>query len=383
MKIPHQNLLLFILLHAGSLFSQVDPEIAARLEKRSHTFQNTTLPYRLYVPNDYSAEQNYPALIFLHGARWAGTDNSTQLDNELALYWLDSTFQAFNPCFLVYPQIPQGQIWEAAAGQVDEWPASPNLETANDIITHLLAEFSIDEHRINVSGKSIGALGVYGMIARFPDRYAAAIPAAGRYVFKSIEALSKCSLWIFHNRDDAAAPVSHSRFVVEQIEQSGESFVFTHFNFKTDSCDTLAHDAIDAAIQNGARFMYSEFDDAGHQLEPNVVATHGLYQWTMAQAKKTFSVRRILETSNFELIQHYPNPFNGSMTIRFVLPQRAHVNLKIKNITGRTIAVLENNQLEAGSHSYIWQAENNPSGVYFYQMSTEDAVHTGRCLLLK
>lgn len=364
------------------MYAQISPELDARLEKRTHTFDGTTLPYRLYVPDNYSAATSYPVLLFLHGARWAGTDNLTQLDNELALYWIDSTFQQSEPCLVVYPQIPTGQSWETISGQVSDFPASPNLAVANDIITQLVQEFSIDDKRIYACGKSIGAQGVYGLVARYPSRYAAAIPAAGRYVYNSIPELSECAWWIFHNRDDTTVPVSQSRYIVEELEKIGEQVVFTHCNFHTETCDTLHDYEIDAAIQDGVRFMFSEFDDSGHQLEPNVVATHGLYQWVMAQRKNSSAVRMQKDSVNLSLIKNYPNPFNGSTTIQFILEKSQYVILSIKNGMGQTIAVLEDARLESGTHSYRWQADE-PSGIYFYELKTDDAVRTGRCLVLQ
>lgn len=378
---PRLTLLIFMVVCRSAL-SQIDPTVEALFEKRSHTFENTTLPYRLYCPENYSPDGSYPVLLFLHGAKWAGTDNVTQLDNELALYWIDSTFQRLYPCFVVVPQIPAGQSWETLSGQVSDFPASPNLAVANDMITNLLQEFPIDDNRIYACGKSIGGQGVYGLIARYPSRYAAAIPAAGRYVYNSIQELSKCSWWIFHNRDDTTVPVSQSHHIVEQLENIGEQVVFSHCNFHTNNCDTLPDIEIDSAIQGGARFLFSEFDDSGHQLEPNVVATHGLYPWVMAQKKNPSAVRLKNKDGDLKVLNNYPNPFNGSTTIQFVLEKSRHTTLTVKNLKGQTVAVLQDARLESGTHFCQWQTDE-PSGIYFFELKTDEAVRTGRCLILQ
>lgn len=367
----------------ASAMSQVDPALDARLEKRFHTFQGLTLPYRLYIPDNYAAEVSYPLLLFLHGARWAGTDNITQLDNELAVYWIDSTRQAMVPCFVVYPQIPVGASWEPASGHVKNLPSNPELALANDIINELSKEFSIDERRLYVCGKSIGGLGVYGMVARYPGRYAAALPAAGPYLYRSLDDLSHMSMWIFHNRDDNTISVEQSRYIVTELEQAGTPFFFTHCNFYTGACDTLSQDSIRAAIQRGARHIYSEFADSGHQLEPNVVSTYGLYDWVMRQTKKDSRVGQALDRPAFELPHNYPNPFNGSSLFSFYILRDTPITFRILSIKGDMVMQHAEPNVKSGHYTYLWDAHSMPSGVYIYELSTAIDMQRGRCLLVK
>lgn len=50
-------------------------DIANKFEKRSHTYENTTLPYRLFIPENYDPAQSYPMMLCLHGAGSRGDDN--------------------------------------------------------------------------------------------------------------------------------------------------------------------------------------------------------------------------------------------------------------------------------------------------------------------
>jgi hypothetical protein len=74
----------------------------------------------------------------------------------------------------------------------------------------------------------------------------------------------------------------------------------------------------------------------------------------------------------FVLHQNYPNPFNPVTCIRFDLPRAEDVQLLIYDVLGRQIAILINQKLVAGSHEIQWDAENIPSGIYFYQLKTGD-----------
>ena len=60
--------------------------------------------------------------------------------------------------------------------------------------------------------------------------------------------------------------------------------------------------------------------------------------------------------NDFILEQNYPNPFNPSTKISFGLPQRSSVVLKVFNALGQEVAELVNESLEAGTHSYNFDA---------------------------
>ena len=86
--------------------------------------------------------------------------------------------------------------------------------------------------------------------------------------------------------------------------------------------------------------------------------------------------------AEFELQQNYPNPFNPATTIRFALPQRCSVSLKVFDVLGREIASLISQELDAGSFSVRWQP-NVPSGTYIYQFRAGQYLQTKRMVLLK
>ncbi len=81
------------------------------------------------------------------------------------------------------------------------------------------------------------------------------------------------------------------------------------------------------------------------------------------------------ETSNlkpetFALEQAYPNPFNPSTVIRYQLPEKSFVTLKVIDLLGREVAVLlENDVKEAGAYDALFNAAELPTGMYFYRLS--------------
>ncbi|HEX9251165.1 MAG TPA: T9SS type A sorting domain-containing protein, partial [Ignavibacteriaceae bacterium] len=87
--------------------------------------------------------------------------------------------------------------------------------------------------------------------------------------------------------------------------------------------------------------------------------------------------------SNFKLEQNYPNPFNPSTKISFGLPQRSNVVLKVFNTLGQEVAELVNESLEAGTHSYNFDASKLTSGVYIYSLQTDAGVISKKMTLIK
>ena len=83
------------------------------------------------------------------------------------------------------------------------------------------------------------------------------------------------------------------------------------------------------------------------------------------------------------LVNNYPNPFNPTTTIEFYLPQSAEVKLSVYNLSGQLIQTLLDEHLSSGTYSPIWSGANVASGLYFYRLQTNNAVTTGKMVLVK
>ena len=89
------------------------------------------------------------------------------------------------------------------------------------------------------------------------------------------------------------------------------------------------------------------------------------------------------QPDQFALFQNCPNPFNPTTEISFSLPQAGQAALEIYNIMGQKVATLVDERLEAGQHTYQWDASGNASGVYFYRLTAEGVADTKKMLLIK
>ena len=87
--------------------------------------------------------------------------------------------------------------------------------------------------------------------------------------------------------------------------------------------------------------------------------------------------------SVFELSQNYPNPFNPTTNIKFKNKLAGIVKLSIFDLAGKEVALLVNERLSPGEYEYTFDGSNLTSGVYFYQLKTEEYIETKRMILAK
>lgn len=79
----------------------------------------------------------------------------------------------------------------------------------------------------------------------------------------------------------------------------------------------------------------------------------------------------------------YPNPFDGSMTIEFMIPYSDFVSLTIYNAIGVEVANLISEFLNDGKHKRVWDASAFPSGTYFYRIQVGEYFDIRKLILLK
>ena len=75
--------------------------------------------------------------------------------------------------------------------------------------------------------------------------------------------------------------------------------------------------------------------------------------------------------------------FNNSTTIQFYMPFQTKLILEIYNSLGERVAILNENILRSGLHSFKWNADAAGSGIYFYTLKAEGFKQTRKILLIK
>jgi poly(3-hydroxybutyrate) depolymerase len=360
---------------SGMIHAQSVDDIFNNFTKRYHTFQNTTLPYYIFVPAAYDPQIQYPLVLCLHGAGERGDNPSAVKNNSMATVWARDSNQTRWHCFIVVPQCPANG-W---------WPTSNIMLTVNDILDSLLIEFSVDTNRMYVTGLSMGGYGTWDLISRFPNKFAAAVPMSGGGDSSKVNLIKHVPIWDFHGALDGTVPVKNSRDMITAFENAGATVVYT--NCHDGDCTGLPDSVIAGTLKNGARLIYTEYEYGGHLIWDQAYNSVFLLPWVFSQSKTNTTG---VERENFSLLpkkiilsQNYPNPFNPSTTIRYQLPTKFNVRLEVFNILGQCVATLVNAEQQAGNYQVPFDAKTLSSGMYFYRIATETNVKFCKMMLIR
>jgi hypothetical protein len=77
------------------------------------------------------------------------------------------------------------------------------------------------------------------------------------------------------------------------------------------------------------------------------------------------------EIKDYSLSQNFPNPFNPSTNIKYEIPERSFITIKVYDILGREVKNLINEEKQAGRYDIKFDSNDLPSGVYFYELVTD------------
>lgn len=320
-------------------FSQIEDEFIAR----SITYQGTTLPYRLFIPANYSESKKYPLVLTLHGVGESGTDNYSQLLNtRLATSWADPVNQINYPCFVLSPQTNSG------------WDNIPVMETISKILDSLINEFTIDSNRLYVTGLSMGGVGTWAIITHFPNLFAAAIPMCGSGNPGIVTAESVTPIWNFHGTVDNIIPVGRSREMIGALESIGRSVVYTHCQIT--NCLGLPDSTIEMYIKSHADLFYTEYEFGTHNIWDKSYDNPMLRPWVFDKYLLTPGAIAITNLDSNKTL-------NGIEKIRWQSPADGDsVEIWYSPDAGDTWKLVSRSEPDIGS--YEWDTRNFRDGEF-------------------
>jgi hypothetical protein len=84
----------------------------------------------------------------------------------------------------------------------------------------------------------------------------------------------------------------------------------------------------------------------------------------------------------------HPNPFAPQTEIRFEVPARERVDMKVFDVAGRLVRTLVSGTMEAGQHLVRWNGETDrggsaAAGVYFVRLESAHGTQTKKVMRLE
>jgi len=218
---------------------------ATKRYKQEHftTLNGTQLTYYWLPPNNRE-KAPLPLTIILHDA--SGRANAGE-------YLAGAGMQKAYPSYVVVPVIGKPPIW---AHPDTKYADYENLGYIEELIGELMQAYPIDRNRIYIIGCSMGGMGTFGAISRYPDLFAAGIAIAGQWNIIDAPIMKNTPLLVIHGDQDKSMPVEDTRELVKTIEDNG-----------------------------GTRIVYREVENIGHTCSDPRFYILPIWKWLFSQSK--------------------------------------------------------------------------------------------------
>ena len=158
--------------------------------------------YAIASPANYSASTPVPLVLALH---YGGSPNGAG-SGVLNI--------------LVRPALQElGAIIVAPDSIRGDWATAENDLAVNALLEGVLKSYNIDPKKIAVTGFSMGGAGTWHFASKYPDRFSAAIPVAGRPT-PSAEGW-RVPVLAIHSRNDEVVPIGPAEARIAELKKTG------------------------------------------------------------------------------------------------------------------------------------------------------------------
>ncbi|MGN0657209.1 MAG: prolyl oligopeptidase family serine peptidase [Ruminiclostridium sp.] len=244
-----------------------------------------TIPYSLYLPDDYDESKEYPLLFFVADAGANSDDpigNLTQGNG--ATVWVTPEEQAKHECIVLSPQYTNTLVSSIGSLTTDENIWTDGLTLVSDLLHYVIEEYSVDENRIYGTGQSQGCMTNIALSDKYPDLFAAQLLVAGQWNVEEMAAMKDKNLWIVVCEGDSKAYPGMNE-ATASWEALGSSVARSDMWDSTASPEQL--DKLVAQTESqGCKINYTVFEGGNHTYTWTVAYNiEGLRDWLFAQTK--------------------------------------------------------------------------------------------------
>lgn len=240
-------------------------------------YTGQTLPYNLYLPEDYTPNERYPLVLFIHDAGVAsGPIKQPLYQGNGATSWAEPEAQARHKCIVVAPEYPFITV-------DDNWNYSHHLDATIALLKDLQTRYSIDSSRIYTTGQSMGCMSSIVMMLKEPDLFAGALLVAGKWNPKLMGPLDKQNIWIISCEGDMSSNSLQGQ-AVEIWRQQGSTVSEATWDM-TLSPEQLSV-AADKMRNEGNHLLFTHLTGGNHRATWFVAyGIEGVQDWLFEQHK--------------------------------------------------------------------------------------------------
>ena len=144
-----------------------------------------SVPYNIFLPEDYDESKTYPMVVFIGDATTVGTDMEYSLTQGWGgTVWATSEEQAKHEAIVLVPVFPETVIDDNNGEN-----KSGYLELIPNMITDLAGKYHADTSRIYGTGQSMGAMATLYTAANNPDLYAGILIVDGQWNTEELQGI--------------------------------------------------------------------------------------------------------------------------------------------------------------------------------------------------
>ena len=228
--------------------------------KKSIAWGGERFAYQVFIPERWSPLDEWPVILFLHGAGERGSDGLSQ--TRVGIGPAIRADEGHFPAIVVLPQCRDGVWWN------DDTMEKVVLAT----LERTIEEYNGDTDRLYLTGISMGGYGTFYFGAKYPKRFAALVPICGGIVppfrgrmesgqtegdpyKEAARRIGQTPTWIFHGGADPVVPVTESRHMRNELAKSS------------------------------IHVKYTEYPGVGHNSWDRAYAEPGLFGWMLSQRR--------------------------------------------------------------------------------------------------
>ncbi len=197
---------------------------------RSVRSEEIELKFIVQMPraHDFSkrveAGEKVPVFVSLHGSGGHNYLNGLMegAEGTVNLEYVDDSFEY--PFIVLAPSLPTREDGRYACRG---WGAIADLVIkALDLV---LDEFPADRDRVYLGGFSMGGRGTWDVAIKYPERFAALVPAAGWRETEGLERIKHLPIWVFHGLKDPVVYYFRAKPLVDRLLELGAEVTLTTF----------------------------------------------------------------------------------------------------------------------------------------------------------